>query len=123
MEVNSNVETDGSRLKTSGLFGTPLTNRARSSLALLPEATETGQVPSVPDPANTGRSVEQLLVQFVSERLPFQVPPEVVAEELRLQLVREARHVVCRVRTYDDVLQIPQRALIWQRLLLEHVER
>src|SRR5919112_6614119 len=56
--------------------------------------------------------IEKLLVQLVTERFSFQVASEVVAEKLRLKLIREAWYVVRGVRAYDGVLQIPQRAIL-----------
>src|SRR5215211_3825362 len=67
--------------------------------------------------------VEQTLVQHVQQLLAGEITAEVLAEQVGLCGVDQARHNVRSVGADDDVIELPQRALFGQRFDLEHVER
>src|SRR5215211_3029018 len=67
--------------------------------------------------------IEQTLVQDVGEGFPGQIPAQVLAEEIRLTLVDQDRHHVRGVRADNDVLELPQGALLRQRFDFEYIQR
>src|SRR5215210_3646371 len=67
--------------------------------------------------------VEQTFVQHVQQLLAGEITAQVLAEQVGLCGVDQVRHNVRSVGADDDVIELPQRALLGQRLDLEHVER